>query len=117
MARSTRLPVAPAAAGNALESLTGLWSSRRPPGRPLTRRRSHELARIPVFATCARRELSLLARWGDLLEVAAGDELVRQDRGDWWFFVVITGRVVLTRDGQPTDELTPGSHFGEAAVM
>jgi PDZ domain-containing secreted protein/CRP-like cAMP-binding protein len=80
-------------------------------------RHARELARMPAFALCTQRELKRIAKWGDLTEVAAGHVVVRQDHSDWWFFVVVSGRVALSRDGQSCGELRPGSHFGESAVM
>jgi PDZ domain-containing secreted protein len=58
-----------------------------------------------------------VGRWGDLIEVAAGQVLVRQDHSDWWFFVVVSGRVSLSRTGDVVGELMPGSHFGQAALI
>jgi PDZ domain-containing secreted protein/CRP-like cAMP-binding protein len=93
------------------------WSPTHPPGQRLGVRRSRALARLPAFAGCTARQLRRLARWGDLIEVAAQQVLVRQDHSDWWFFVIVSGRVALTRDGDVVDELLPGSHFGEAALI
>ena len=78
---------------------------------------ARELARMPAFAQCTPRELKRIAKWGDLTEIAAGHVIVRQDHSDWWFFVVVSGRVTLTVDGEPTAELRPGSHFGESAIL
>ena len=78
---------------------------------------TRELARIPAFAALTSRELKRVAKWGDITEVAPGHVIVRESHSDWWFFVVVTGRVTLTCDGQPCGELGPGSHFGESAIM
>ena len=78
---------------------------------------ARDLARIPAFVQCSARELKRIAKWGDLTEVAAGHVIVRQDHSDWWFFVVVSGRVTLSVDGQPAGELRPGAHFGESAIL
>ena len=70
-----------------------------------------------MFATCSGRALRRLARWGDLIEVQAEQVLAREGHSDWWFFVVVAGRVTLSRDGVVTGELAPGAHFGEAALI
>src|SRR4051794_21522105 len=88
----------------------------RPPGQ-LGARRARLLARMPAFATCSARQLRRLARWGDLIEVQANQVLVREGHSDWWFFVVVSGRVTLSRDGVATGELLPGAHLGEAALI
>ena len=80
-------------------------------------RHARELARMPAFAACTPRELKRIAKWGDLTQVSPGHVIVRQDHSDWWFFVVVSGQVTLSRDGHPCGELTRGSHFGETAVM
>ena len=72
---------------------------------------------MPAFATCSARQLRRLARWGDLIEVQANQVLVREGHSDWWFFVVVSGRVTLSRDGVATGELLPGAHLGEAALI
>ena len=93
------------------------WSPAHPPGTRLAIRHARELARLPAFAACSPRELKRIAKWGDLTEVAPGHIIVREGHSDWWFFVVVSGQVTLSRDGQPTGELRPGSHFGESAIM
>ena len=70
-----------------------------------------------MFATFSGRQLRRIARWGDLIEVQSDQVLAREGHSDWWFFVVVSGRVTLSRDGVSTGELTQGAHFGEAALI
>jgi len=72
---------------------------------------------MPVFAACPARQLRRISRWGDLIEVPAGQVLVREEHSDWWFFVVVSGRVTLSRAGRTMGELLPGAHFGEDALI
>jgi len=72
---------------------------------------------MPAFATCSTRQLRRVARWGDLIEVQANQVLVREGHSDWWFFVVVSGRVILSCDGAGAGELLPGAHFGESALI
>ena len=72
---------------------------------------------MPVFAACPARALRRISRWGDVIEVPAGQVLAREDHSDWWFFVVVSGRVSLSREGQAVGELLPGSHCGDAALI
>src|SRR3954469_20794971 len=93
-------------------------SGRHRPAREVRRiRRVRRLARMPVFATCPVRQLRRISRWGDVIAVQAGQVLVREDHSDWWFFVVVSGRGTLSRDGRATGELLPGAHFGDAALI
>ena len=95
----------------------GGWSPTHPPGKRLAVRHAPELARLPAFAGCTARELKRIARWGDLIEVGPGQVLVRRDHSDWWFFVVVSGRVDLRQRSGTVGELVAGSHFGETAIL
>lgn len=70
-----------------------------------------------MFATCPARQLRRISRWGDLIEVQAGQVLVREEHSDWWFFVVVSGRITLSREGRAIGELLPGAHFGDGALI
>ena len=58
-----------------------------------------------------------MTRWVDVLEVDAGEVLVREERGDFWFFVILSGQVRCTRRGHEIRLLGPGDHFGEEAIV
>jgi CRP/FNR family cyclic AMP-dependent transcriptional regulator len=75
------------------------------------------LATMPVFAGCSRRQLFRIARWGDLIEVPRGTVLVRELHVDYWFLVVLDGRVRLTRGGRTIGRLGTGGHFGEVSIV
>src|SRR4051812_28665924 len=70
-----------------------------------------------MFAGCDHRARARLTRWVDVLQVDAGEVLVREDRGDFWFFVVISGEVRFTRNGEWVRTVGPGGHFGEDAIL
>ena len=93
------------------------WSPAHPPGTRLAVHHARELARIPAFAACTPRELTRIAKWGDLTEVAPGHVIVREGHSDWWFFVVVSGRVTLTRGSRSVGRLGPGEQFGETAIL
>ena len=75
------------------------------------------LAKMPVFAECSARQLRRIARWGDVIEVQSGQSLAREGHSDWWFFVVVSGRVALSHSGIAAGEVLPGGHFGDAAII
>lgn len=70
-----------------------------------------------MFEGCDRRSRSRLAHWVEILEVDAGEVLVREDRGDFWFFVIITGHVHFTCAHEDLHTLGPGSHFGHDRIV
>jgi CRP/FNR family transcriptional regulator, cyclic AMP receptor protein len=75
------------------------------------------LARVPLFAGCAPRDLEFVASRADEVEVAAGHLLVRQgQRGDT-FYVLLDGRADVEVDGQRRPALGPGDFFGEIGML
>lgn len=81
------------------------------------RQLTHRMATLPAFSGCDRRGLRRLTQWGEVVEVEAGEILVREDRGDFWFFVVISGQIRLTRKGSAIGSVGPGEHFGHHAIV
>lgn len=70
-----------------------------------------------VFAGCDRRQLSRVARWGDVVEVGTGEVLVREDFTDYWFFVILHGSARVSRRRRDLATLQRGDHFGELAII
>jgi CRP/FNR family transcriptional regulator, cyclic AMP receptor protein len=72
---------------------------------------------VPFFSSLKKKELELIARQADEVDVPAGKVLARQgDLGDE-FFVIETGTAEVTRDGQHVNDLGPGDFFGEMALL
>ena len=75
------------------------------------------LARVPLFSTCSKRELGQLASRTTEVSVPAGRVLAREDSPGFEFFVIVSGRAVVTRDGRFVAELGTGDFFGELALL
>lgn len=75
------------------------------------------LSGMRVFAGCDRRQLARISRWGDAVEVAAGEVLVREDFTDYWFFVILHGAARVSRRRRDLATLQRGDHFGELAII
>jgi CRP-like cAMP-binding protein len=75
------------------------------------------LSEVPMFQACARRDLQTLGRRGDTVAIEAGDVLVREGTRGNEVYVVIDGKVEVSRDGIGIAELGPGEYFGELAVL
>jgi CRP/FNR family transcriptional regulator, cyclic AMP receptor protein len=75
------------------------------------------LESIPLFRDLSRRERDQVARWTDEVDVPAGYQLVEQGRFPHEFFVIESGTVAVTKDGEHVADLGPGDFFGEIAIV
>ncbi|HUO47077.1 MAG TPA: cyclic nucleotide-binding domain-containing protein [Acidimicrobiia bacterium] len=75
------------------------------------------LKSIPLFASLNRRELALVARHADEVDVPAGEMLAREGEVAREFFVIKSGTATVTRDGKEVNHLGPGDFFGEIGLL
>jgi CRP/FNR family transcriptional regulator len=75
------------------------------------------LAAVPLFSACSKRDLQILARHMQVVEVQAGTVVMREgDHGDA-FYVVLDGRAVVESRGRAVGKLVAGDHVGELALL
>jgi CRP-like cAMP-binding protein len=72
---------------------------------------------VPLFRACSAKDLRELAAHADQLEVDAGTSVVTEGEPGREFFVIGSGRAKVTRNGRKLNELAPGDHFGELALL
>jgi CRP-like cAMP-binding protein len=75
------------------------------------------LKRSPFFEGLSRRQLELVARLSDDLEVPAGTVLCKEGTRGHEFFVIIDGEAEVTRDGKRITTLSSGDFFGEISLL
>jgi len=75
------------------------------------------LARHPLLVGCSPLTVRRFAAFADEVRVPAGEVIVEQGRHGLWFFVIDSGEAEVLRDGRHAEVLSPGQHFGEAAVL
>jgi len=75
------------------------------------------LKRAPLFQGLSKRELALLARMTDDLEVPEGKVLCREGETGQEFFVLLEGEVDVTRRGRRISSGQAGDFFGEISVV
>lgn len=75
------------------------------------------LKRAPLFEQLSRRQLALLGRLSDDLEVPGGTVLCKEGSVGHEFFVLMDGEVVVTRAGKRVATLRGGEFFGEIALL
>jgi CRP/FNR family transcriptional regulator, cyclic AMP receptor protein len=75
------------------------------------------LAAVPLFSACSKRDLQIVARHMQVVEVKAGTVVMREgDHGDA-FYVVLEGRGVVESRGRAVGRLVAGDHVGELALL
>lgn len=75
------------------------------------------LGRAPLFEALSKDELRDLAKVTEDLEVDAGKVLCREGETAQEFFVIIDGKVEVTKDGKQLRTLSDGEFFGEIALL
>jgi trk system potassium uptake protein len=87
-----------------------MWFVSRDPKR-------EELRHIPLFAQLSRKQLDLLTRTADILEVPARTELIREGESGHEFFAISEGEVVISKSGERVAVEGAGDVFGEIALL
>jgi CRP-like cAMP-binding protein len=72
---------------------------------------------VSLFGTLSDRELAAVEQLADTVDVAAGHVLMRQGASGGEMFVIVSGGVVVDRDGRELASLGPGSVVGEMALL
>ena len=75
------------------------------------------ISRVPLFATCSKKELRLIANEADQVEWRDGRTVIQEGRLGSEFFVLIEGTVSVSRDGKRLRDLTAGEWVGEIALV
>ena len=75
------------------------------------------LRQVPMLRACSNEEIEQIADLGVTISVAEGQNVIRQGEAGSQFFVIATGGVRVSRDGQPVATLGPGDYFGELALF
>lgn len=75
------------------------------------------LAEVDLFKACSRKELEKVARAGDEITMTAGTLIIDQGQTGREAFVVLSGDVVVKRNGRKVATLGPGSVVGELSLL
>ena len=70
-----------------------------------------------LFQSCTPRELGRIAKLGTVVEIAAGEELVRRSERGKRFLTILEGRAVLERLGLEPKRIARGAAIGEIALL
>jgi CRP-like cAMP-binding protein len=75
------------------------------------------ISHVPLFAKCSKKELRLIASLADEIDFDEGKVLIQEGRLGREFFVLVEGRVDVSRKGSSIDTMQSGDFFGEVALV
>jgi CRP-like cAMP-binding protein len=76
-----------------------------------------DLAEVPLFSACSKKDLQLLSKRTERVHVPPGKVLVREGAAGAEFFVILSGEAEVTRHGRRVAGLGPGDFFGDLALL
>jgi MFS family permease len=86
-------------------------------GLPVPERDFDLLRRVPFFAPMPLATIESLARRLTVVEVSAGDAVIREGEPADRLYVVAAGRLQIVRQGVPCAAVSSGDFFGESALL
>lgn len=75
------------------------------------------LAEIGIFAGCTKKELQEIVRLTTEVTVPKGRVLTTEGEHGSEFAIVLDGTAEVTQRGKVVNTLSPGSHYGEMALL
>lgn len=80
---------------------------------------AHEefLSRVPIFANCTPEEVAAVSSVAQESGFQTGQIIVTQGTPGQAFYLILTGRVEIVRDGQSLGAFGPGDFFGEMSLL
>ena len=70
-----------------------------------------------MFQACSKKDIVTISRVGDPYTFSPGENLVREGERGREFFIIIHGKLRVSRDGIDIADLGPGDYFGELALL
>ncbi len=87
------------------------------PARVRSATKADLIARVPLFAGLAKRELGQVASIADEIDLPADKVLIREGERGREFFVLLEGEAEVTRKGKKLATRRAGEFFGEVALV
>lgn len=80
---------------------------------------THEefLARVPVFGNCSPEEIATIASVAQASFFQPGQIIVTQGTPGQAFYLILSGRVEILRDGKTLGAFARGDFFGEMSLL
>jgi CRP/FNR family cyclic AMP-dependent transcriptional regulator len=78
---------------------------------------SAQLAKVPLFSDCSKRELQLISRAAKEVRRKSGTVLAKEGDAGVGLFLILDGTAEVTIGGRRRTTLGPGDFFGEVALL
>lgn len=75
------------------------------------------LAKVSLFSACSRKEIELIGKRSEEVQMPAGKVLVEQGKPGSEFFLILEGAATVKRNGRKVATLGPGDYFGELSLL
>ncbi|HLI53716.1 MAG TPA: cyclic nucleotide-binding domain-containing protein [Acidimicrobiales bacterium] len=75
------------------------------------------LSKVRMFSSLNRKELRLIARTSDVIQVPKGTEIVTEGKLGHEFYLILSGSASVRRGGRKVASLSTGDYFGEMALL
>ena len=76
-----------------------------------------QLGRMWLFSACSKRDLQVIGRASDEVDVPAGNVLTEEGRQGHEFYLILDGQAAVRRNGKKVAMLGPGQYFGELSLL
>ena len=76
-----------------------------------------QLAQVRLFSACNKKELGLIGKASDEVNVPAGKVLCEQGKPGFEFYLILDGEATVRRNNKKVATLGPGGSFGELALL
>lgn len=76
-----------------------------------------QLAKVPLFSECSKREIQLISKAGKRTSRRAGTVLAKEGEAGVGFFLILSGKAEVSIGGRRRTTLGPGEFFGEVALL
>ena len=78
---------------------------------------ANNLANVPIFSGCSKRELGIIARASKEVSHKEGTVIAREGERGIGLFLILDGQCKVTIGGKTKARLGAGDFFGEVALL
>lgn len=80
-------------------------------------RKLEHLAQVKMFSSLNKKELGLVAKVSDIVNVTEGTQVVVEGQIGHEFYLILNGSATVRRAGRKIASLSAGDYFGEMALL